>query len=304
MTQPSNDQAVITLSGITKKFNKQLALDNVSYTVKPGQVFALLGENGAGKTTTIRILLGLLRPDQGEVQVLGMNPLKKDLELRRQVGYVPDSPSLYEWMTVDAIGQFIASFHSEQYWQEYRRMTDSFGLPGRAKIATLSKGMKAEVSLALALASDPQLLILDEPTSGLDAVVRRRFLESMVDRAAVGKTVFLSSHQIAEVERVADTVAIMKQSHVVFTAPVDTLKATSRSVTLVCDSIPENLENRLTSLCETLYNCEIAGREIHFLARNGVANLSDRLAALPGVVSVTEKIPSLEEIFIAVMKTK
>ncbi len=131
------------------------------------------------------------------------------------MGYVPERPTLYEWMTVDEIGWFSAGFYGEGFLPEYARLAAEFALPGKKKISDLSKGMRAKVLLSLALANRPELLILDEPTSGLDAMVRREFLESMVDRAAAGKTVFLSSHQIAEVERVADIVAILRKGKLI-----------------------------------------------------------------------------------------
>lgn len=179
----SDQENPIILSGVSKSFGRNQALQKISYTVEPGTVFALLGENGAGKTTTIKLLLGQLQPDAGEVRVLGQVPQASDKALRRRIGYVPETVFLYNWMTVEELGRFAAPFYSKEYWPEYVRLAESFGLPLRTKIQGLSKGMKAETSLALTLAANPELLILDEPTSGLDALVRRRFLESMVDLA-------------------------------------------------------------------------------------------------------------------------
>ena len=177
----------------------------------PGVVFALLGENGAGKTTAIRIMLGLAEANSGQAEVLGLSSATQGLQIRQRVGYVPERPTLYEWMTVEEIGWFTAGFYGAGFLPEYARLAAQFGLPPRKKLKTLSKGTRAKVVLSLALAHQPELLVLDEPTSGLDALVRREFLESMVDRAAQGQTVFLSSHQIAEVERVADIVAILRK---------------------------------------------------------------------------------------------
>ena len=135
-------------------------------------------------------------------------------------------------MTVDEIGWFTAGFYGEGFLPEYARLTAGFGLPGKKKISHLSKGTRAKVLLSLALANQPDLLILDEPTSGLDAMVRREFLESMVDRAAAGKTVFLSSHQIAEVERVADIVAILRKGKLILVERLDELKSQIRKLTV------------------------------------------------------------------------
>ena len=131
-------------------------------------------------------------------------------------------------MTVEEIGWFTAGFYGPGFLPEYAKLVAQFGLPPRKKLKTLSKGTHAKVVLSLALAHQPELLILDEPTSGLDAMVRREFLESMVDRAAGGQTVFLSSHQIAEVERVADIVAILRKGKLLLVEPLDELKAQVR----------------------------------------------------------------------------
>ena len=160
------------------------------------------------------------------------HPTTQGLEIRRRVGYVPERPTLYEWMTVDEIGWFTAGFYGNGFLPEYARLTAGFGLPGKKKISHLSKGTRAKVLLSLALANQPELLILDEPTSGLDAMVRREFLESMVDRAAAGKTVFLSSHQIAEVERVADIVAILRKGKLILVERLDELKSQIRKLTV------------------------------------------------------------------------
>jgi ABC-2 type transport system ATP-binding protein len=221
---------VIRLDQVSKRFGHVQALDRASLTVAPGSVCALLGANGAGKSTALKILLGLEHADSGVAEVLGMPAATHGLEIRRRVGYVAEKPSLYDWMRVDEIGWFAAGFYPSGYQQTYARYIERFGLDGRQKIKTLSKGMRAKVSLALSLAHRPDLLILDEPTSGLDPLVRREFLESMVDIAAEGRTVLLSSHQVAEVERVADTVAILLNGVLVCVERLEDLKQSAREV--------------------------------------------------------------------------
>lgn len=224
---------VIRLDRVSKRFGHVQALDQVSLSVSPGSVCALLGANGAGKSTTLKILLGLEQPDSGTAEILGMSSRTHGLEIRRRVGYVAERPSLYEWMRVDEIGWFAAGFYPSGFQYTYEQYTQRFGLDGRQKIKGLSKGMKAKVALALSLAHRPDLLILDEPTSGLDPLVRREFLESMVDIAAEGRTVLLSSHQVAEVERVADTVAILLNGKLVCVERLEDLKQTAREVVVM-----------------------------------------------------------------------
>ncbi len=184
--------AVIRVDGLTKRYRGQTAVDRLSLEVPEGSVFGLLGENGAGKTTTIQTLLGMIQPDAGRLEVLGLDPSRQGFEVRRRVGFVPEAPVLYDGMTVSQIGWFAAAFHLDamrstaSYQTRYTELTRGFELPPKRKIKALSKGMRAKVSLSLALASDPSLLILDEPTSGLDVLVRREFLESMIDLAGAG----------------------------------------------------------------------------------------------------------------------
>ena len=215
---------IFEMRRITKVFGSHVAVKGLSLRGDAGQVIALLGENGAGKTTAIKILLGLISPDGGSSQVLGMDSQVHGGEIRRRVGYMPDRPALYEWMTVEEIGWFAAGFHPIGYRQRYTDLIKQFRLPAERPVKSLSKGMQGKVSLSLALAHEPQLLVLDEPTSGLDPMVRREFLESMVDVAANGRTVLLSSHQIAEVERVADTIAIVREGRMVLCESLEILK--------------------------------------------------------------------------------
>ncbi|MGI9518693.1 MAG: ATP-binding cassette domain-containing protein, partial [Pirellulaceae bacterium] len=131
---------VIKFDNVTKKFGKQTAIDGVSFEVPRGVVFALLGENGAGKTTSIRTLLGLETPTSGTTTVLGLDSRRKGIEIRRRVGYVPEQPALYEWMTVSEIGWFTAGFYPEGFLPRYYELVDEFDLPLKKKIRTLSKG--------------------------------------------------------------------------------------------------------------------------------------------------------------------
>jgi ABC-2 type transport system ATP-binding protein len=289
---------VIRLDKLTKRFGRETALDEVSLEVPPGVVFALLGENGAGKTTAIRIMLGLAEATVGEAEVLGHRSATAGLKIRQRVGYVPERPTLYEWMTVEEIGWFTAGFYGPGFLPEYARLIAQFALPPKKKLGSLSKGMHAKVVLALALAHQPELLILDEPTSGLDALVRREFLDSMVDRAAQGQTVFLSSHQIVEVERVADIVAILRKGKLLLVEPLDQLKAQVRRLTVT-------LKDGETKLPE--FGCEVLSqrwkpRQWQAVVR-GVAD--GELATLrrhEAVEAVEVHSASLEDIFVDYMQ--
>jgi ABC-2 type transport system ATP-binding protein len=289
---------VIRIQRLTKRFGAELALNEVSFEVPPGVVFALLGENGAGKTTAIRIMLGLAQPNSGKAEVLGLDSAKQGLQIRQRVGYVAERPTLYEWMTVEEIGWFTAGFYGPGFLPEYVKLAVQFGLPPKKKLKTLSKGMHAKVALSLALAHQPDLLVLDEPTSGLDALVRREFLESMVDRASQGQTVFLSSHQIAEVERVADIVAILRQGRLQLVEPLDELKAQVQRLTIT-------LKDGATStpaLGGYVLSQRWQLRQGQAIVRGMTEGQLKMLRANEGVAAVEVHPTSLEDIFIAYMQ--
>lgn len=289
--------SVLELRGVTKRYGSQTALESVSLDVPRGVVFALLGENGAGKTTSIRVALGLTDPDAGEATVLSLSSRSQALDIRRRVGYVSERPTLYDWMTVDEIGWFTAGFYPDGFLTRYRDVIRSFHLRPPQKLKSLSKGQRAKVGLALALGHNPELLILDEPTSGLDAIVRREFLESMVDRAAGGKTVFLSSHQIGEVERVADIVAILRGGQLLLSERLEVLKQQTREVTLVLpdSSPPPDLQGEVLSQRHR-------GHQWQILVRNPTPVALDQLPNLPGASGLEIRTPTLEEIFVAYMQ--
>ena len=167
--------------------------------------------------------------------MLGLDSRREGFEIRRRVGYLPERPTLYEWMTAAEIGWFTAGFYPDGFEFEFRRLVEGFRVPLDRKLSQMSKGMRAKVALSLAMAHQPELLILDEPTSGLDTMVRREFLESMVDVAAAGRTVLLSSHQIGEVERVADIVAIVHAGRVLLVERLEEIKRTTRQVTVTLE---------------------------------------------------------------------
>jgi len=294
--------AVIRTEELAKRFGRVTALDGVSLEIPPGVVWALLGPNGAGKSTLIRILMGLLEPDRGRAQVLGHDCLSEYLAVRRKVGYVPELPVLYDWMTVAEIGRFCAAFHPAGYFSEYLRAAAQFGLRPDQKLRHLSKGMRAGVVLSLALAHDPELLILDEPTSGLDVMFRRQFLESMVDRAAAGRTVFLASHQVHEVERVADIVAFLKEGRIILVEPLDRLKRETRRwiLTFGDDRAAGNALDKLAAE-DGVLRADRDGRQIELLVRSREDAPERRFAALLNLEQVESQACSLEEIFTAYM---
>jgi ABC-2 type transport system ATP-binding protein len=229
---------VIATHGLTKRFGGKTVVDHIDLAVPAGAVFALLGDNGAGKSTTIRMLTGLLPPDAGQAEIFGLDCWAAAPVLRRRVGYVPEKPRFYDWMTVREIGWFTSGFHAPGYLRSYLALIDRFRLDPAARLKNLSKGGYAKVGLALALAFEPEVLVLDEPTSGLDVFIRREFLSSMVELAGAGRTILISSHGVAEVERVASHAAFLAEGRLLLSAPLDELRKRIVRVRLRFETAP------------------------------------------------------------------
>ena len=287
--------SVLSLKNVSKRFKSTVALSNVSLEVPRGVVFALLGENGAGKSTLIRILTGFVAPDSGQAEVLGHDCSSDSIEIRRSIGYVSDAPALYDWMTPPEIGWFTSAFYPEGYLARYQKMLEDFSVPLTTKIKDLSKGQRAKVALSLAISHDPELLILDEPTSGLDAMVRRQFLKSMVDRAALGRTVLLSSHQISEVERVADWVAILHQGVLKIVEPLEELKSNIKIVTATLDSSDGVVAMPRGKVLTELQT----GRQMRWIVKSLPDDWRCDYQAGSGVTRMDATAATLEDIFVA-----
>ncbi len=289
---------VIEIASVTKRFGRQTAVENVSLDVPRGVVFALLGENGAGKTTLVRMLLGLLELSAGQIKTLGLDSNRQGLAIRRRVGYLSERPTLYDWMTAAEIGWFTAGFYPDGFEFQFRKLVEQFSVPLDRKLSQMSKGMRAKVALSLAMAHRPELLVLDEPTSGLDTLVRREFLESMVDIAAEGRTVLLSSHQINEVERVADIVAIMRAGRVLLVERLDELKSRTRELTI---TVAENSFSPPPVAGEVVRSRRRT-RQWQLLIRGADDEQLSTLGSQQGIVAVESRTPTLEEIFVAYMQ--
>ncbi len=276
-----------------------MAVDHLSLSVPQGAVFALLGDNGAGKSTTIRILNGLTPPDHGWARVLDHDVWQEAWQLRQRIGYVPERPKFYDWMTVREIGWFTSGFQRRGYLDRYLDLTDEFLLDPRSRLGTLSKGQYAKVGLALALAIDPEVLILDEPTSGLDLLVRREFLGSMVQLAGQGRTILISSHQIAEIERVASHVAFLARGKVLLAASMDELRHQVVRVRARCEGPPP----AASALGKVLQEQRLGG-SWQVILRDPDRAALDHLRAAPGVSGYEETAPGLEEVYCALLGRK
>lgn len=206
---------MIETRGLGKVFGDTVALDGLDLRVEPGEVMGFLGPNGSGKTTTIRLLMGLLRPTEGRATILGLDCHADATALKREVGYLPDEPFLYPYLSGLETLEFVAGLHGLRGRAACRRaaeLCERFGLgtDARAYTSTYSHGMRKRLALAAALLHEPKVLILDEPTNGLDPRGARDMRELVTELAAGGRTVFLSTHLLDVAERICHRVAIVK----------------------------------------------------------------------------------------------
>lgn len=223
----------ISTRGLTKYYGRRCVVNALDLRVPTGSVYGLLGRNGSGKSTTLKMLLGFVRPDRGSASLLGDDAAALSPATRSKIAYIAEGHPFLRWMTIDEAVRFTRSFYPHWNGELLDQILDHFALPRRAKIRRLSNGQRAQVSLALAVAPDPELLILDDPTLGLDTVVRRDFLESLIQIIQrEGRTILISSHILADVERVADRIGILVDGVLRADCPTDYFKLSIRRVVL------------------------------------------------------------------------
>jgi ABC-2 type transport system ATP-binding protein len=246
------DPFVIQTNRLTRYFGGCCAVDQLSFAVPRGSVFAVLGRNGSGKTTLLRMLLGMLDPTRGSGRILGDGIQNIRPATRGRIGYIAEGHPLIDWMRVKDLQAFQKSFFSNWDSHLFTTVIDHFGLSASARAHNLSRGQRAGLSLALTLAGRPELLVMDDPALGLDPVARRTLLEAMilVTRDA-GHTILFTSHELADIERVADHLAIMDLSVLRVCCPMDTfrerikcLRLTFADAAPAAPSLPGLLESR------------------------------------------------------------
>lgn len=217
----------ITISDLRKIYGSIAAVDGLTLEISGGTVFGLLGPNGAGKTTTFKCMLGLAQPTSGAILYDG-RPLVP--AMRERIAYVPERSVLYDWMTVQEHVEMSRRAYSAFQLARATELLDAFSIDRRRRVRVLSKGMKTAVMVALAFAQNAEILVLDEPTGGLDPVNQRHVLSLMINEAAKGNSVVFSSHQIGQVERAADQIAVMGSGRLILRGLVDDLKGDRKIV--------------------------------------------------------------------------
>ena len=220
---------ILKISDLHKSFGKVKALDGVSLSLKKGEVYGFIGPNGAGKTTTIRVLLGILKADSGDCKVFDMDSWQDSVEIHKKVAYVPGEVNLWPNLTGGEVIDLFTSLRGKLDLEKRDSLIKRFNLDPTKKCRTYSKGNRQKVALIAAFASDAELFILDEPTSGLDPLMEREFHKCVEEVKKEGKTVFLSSHILVEVEKLCDKVAIIKDGKIIESGSLKDMKHLTRT---------------------------------------------------------------------------
>lgn len=306
MTEPSFPAAApLDVRGLTVRYGRTLACADVSFTVAPGSVYALLGRNGAGKSSLVRCLLGEQKPSSGQARLFGEDVWRWRTSLLARVGVVPEDPDAPPAMTARQIADFCRRLYPTWDPDSVSRRLARFGVPETIPFGRLSKGQKGQVLLAMALAPRPDLLVLDDPTLGLDVVARRAFWEELVeDLADRGTTVFVTTHDLAAVEGVATRVGILKSGRLALDEDVETLKSRFRRI---------RYGNRITETRTEFGNeldafdavkVKVRGWGIDAVVSDWAPEKFDRFRGMDGVEGAESSAMSLEEIFLAVAGEK
>ena len=252
---------VIETRGLTKFYGKKCVVDSLDLRVPRGSVYGFLGRNGAGKSTTIKMLMGMVHPDRGSAHVLDEDAAELSPDARSRIAYLAEGHAIYRWMTIRDAVRFTRAFYPRWNQVLLDQILDHFELSPRRKIRRLSNGQRAQVSLALAVAPDPELLVLDDPTIGLDTVVRRDFLESMIQIIQrEGRTILFSSHILSDVERVADRIGILVEGVLRVDCPTEHFKQTVRKVVLGFDREPPEFPS-----CQGLVSSRPVGTDLELI---------------------------------------
>jgi len=286
-------EVALSAAGLAKRYGRAVALDGLDLEVRTGEVHAFLGPNGAGKTTTIRILLGLLRKDGGEVSLLGGDPWRDAVELHRRLAYVPGDVTLWPSLTGGEIIDLLGDLRGGIETGRRRALTERFDLDPTKRARAYSRGNRQKVALVAALASRAELLLFDEPTAGLDPLMEATFRECVNDERREGRTILLSSHLLAEAEALADRVTIIRQGRTVETGTLTEMRHLTRisveaelAAPVVLDEMPGVHELTVTG---TTVRCQVD--------RAALDEVVGRLHQA-GIRSLTCRPPALEELFL------
>lgn len=264
----------IEIQNLTKNYGKHRGVENVSFSVREGEIFGFLGPNGAGKSTTIRSMLGLIKYDQGQIRINGMDAKKDKEKILRDVGYMPSEAWFYSGMEVRDVLKFSADVRQTDCKEEAEKLCERLEINVKRKISELSLGNRKKVSIVCAMQHKPKLFVFDEPTSGLDPLMQNVFFELVKEYVDEGATCFLSTHVLSEVRNYCDRVAILKEGRLIVTDTVEhLLSSKSKRIKMIRD-----------------------GQRLDFIYKDDLNNLYKELMG-HDIEDILIEEPSIEEVF-------
>jgi ABC-2 type transport system ATP-binding protein len=291
-----SEKIVIKTQGLCKNYGRRLGISEVNIEVLAGEVFGYLGPNGAGKTTTIRIVLDFIRADKGRAEVFGLDARRHGVQIRRRIGFLPGQLNLYENLSCRDLLLYFCNLRGNGDWPYIEELASRFQCNLSQPIHSLSQGNKRKIGLIQAFMHKPDLVILDEPTNGLDPIMQHEFYRLIGETRALGQTIFFSSHNLPEVERVCDRVGIIRNGCMVAMENVSALKARNmrnveihfgEDIELNAFSAIEHL--RIINMDERMLKCQMKGDMARFM----------KTAAKFKIIDFISREPDLEEVFLA-----
>jgi ABC-2 type transport system ATP-binding protein len=286
---------VVVADNLTKSYGSRRGVVELAFAVAPGEVFGYLGPNGAGKTTTIRTLLDLLRPTSGRARLFGLDSHRDSLEIRRRVGYLPGEFSLYDRMTGGEYLTYLANLRGGVPAERIADIAGRLDLDLGTRIKTLSHGNRQKLGLVQAFMHAPELLVLDEPTQGLDPLIQQEFYGLVAETRADGRTVFLSSHVMPEIERVCDRVGIIREGRLVAVEDIGELRAKEIRTLEIHFASP--VAPSAFAAIPGVHEVEAVGDALRVTVSGAMDAVVKRAASFE-IVDLTSHEPTLEEIFL------
>lgn len=278
-----------------RKVYSEFTLNNISLDIPRGYIMGIIGPNGAGKSTTIKLIMNLIRPDGGQVEVFGLTYNKHEKRIKNRIGYVGEEQYFYENKSVAWTGKFVSQYYDEWDENRFSNLLNEFAISRTKKIRQLSKGMKVKLALAIALSHNPELVILDEPTAGLDPVVRRELLDILMRITEdENRSVIISSHITDDIARIADYITYMIDGRIVLSAEKDDLLANWKRIHFKPGAVAQDIVGTLSNIQEQMFGSSGITRDY--------TRIKERLAN--GISSDDIKIEnvSLDDILISFVK--
>lgn len=286
--------SLVEIKGMTKKFGKFTAIDNIDLTMEEGEIYGFIGPNGAGKSTTIRVLLGMLKTTAGQVSIFGKDAWKDAVEIHKRIAYVPGEANLWPNLTGGQVIDLFLKMHGGKVNTNKRdELIKEFDLDPSKKCRTYSKGNRQKIALISAFASEADLYVLDEPTSGLDPLMERKFQHRILELKQQGKSVLLSSHILSEVEKLCDRVAIIREGSIIEKGTLTELRHLTRTKLTV------ETEKPLIGLSDLKGVHDEYQTETGWAFQVDTDNMAETIAYVSGfgVLKLESTAPTLEDLF-------